>query len=99
MYYKLLIISAKIVAWFANLVFLRRRHRASRVALVSNGKILALVYLLSQMYIRQAEIRVAREYSVVLSKLNSSKCRREAADMAGMYIWATLRRFSPVPLL
>ena len=84
MYYKLLIISANIVAWFANLVFLRRRHRASKVALVSKGMILALVYLLSQMHIRQAEIRVARKYSVVPSKLTSSNRRREAADMAGM---------------
>ena len=84
MYYKFWIISASIVAWFANLVFLRRRHRASKVALVSKGMILALVYLLSQMDIRQAETRVAREYSVVLSKLTSFKRRREAADMAGM---------------
>ena len=85
MYYKFWIISASIVAWFANLVFLRRRHRASKVALVSKGMILALLaHLLFQMHIRQAEIRVAREYSVVPSKLTSSKRRREAADMAGM---------------
>ena len=52
------------VAWLLNLVFLRRRHRASRVARVSKGVILDLECLLSQMASREAETNVAREYSV-----------------------------------
>ena len=72
------------VAWLLNLVFLRRRHRASRVALVSKVVILDLVILLSQIESREAETNVARGYSVASSKFASSKRKREAAVMAGM---------------
>ena len=77
-------ISNSMVAWLLNLVFLRRRHRASRVARVSKGVILDLECLLSQMASREAETNVAREYSVASSKLASSRRKREAAVMAGM---------------
>ena len=72
------------MAWFLNLVFLRRRHLASKVALVSNGVILDLDCLFSQMDIRVAEIKVASEYSVVSSWLTSSNRSREAAVMSGI---------------
>ena len=72
------------LAWFLNLVFLRRRHLASRVARVSKGEILDLVSLLSHMESRVVEINVASEYSVSSSRLASSKRRREAAVMVGI---------------
>ena len=75
-FYIVLIISASLMAWFLNLVFLRRRHRASRVARVSNRVILDLVSLLSQMESRVEETSVAREYSVRSSTLESSRRRR-----------------------
>ena len=99
LFYKYIIISSRTGTWCCNLVFLRRRHFASRVDLISKIEILVLDILFSQIAIRTEDAKNMRGNSAFSGRSVSSSLSMAGPVMLGTYCWTVLRTLLPASWL